>query len=277
MIRVVRDHTPENCDPLTVRAGDRLHVGHADDEYPGWRWCTGPDGRAGWVPERCLRRDGKRGVMLRDYTARELSVRAGTEVEPGEAIAGWVWVTSAEGRSGWIPETPLPRLRQAGSGDAGAVAALHIASWQATYRGELPDSFLDRQSLAERASEWERRLAEPGSRLLLVEGNGMLLGFAAYGPSRDIDADPARIWELYNLHLLPEQRGGGLGHLLFDAVAEQGRHAGRGRLSLWVGERNWPARRFYERRGMQADGTTQMHRLGSGAELAEVRYVRSLD
>ena len=224
MIRALRDHAPENPDALAVRAGDRLHVGHADDANPGWRWCT-----------------------------------------------------TADGRAGWVPETSLPRLRQGGGGDAGTVAALHIASWQATYRGELPDRFLDNQSLAERTAEWERRLAGPSIRLLLIEGAGMLLGFTAYGPSRDADADPAAVWELYNLHLMPEQRGGGLGQLLFAGVAEDGRRAGRARLSLWVGERNWPARRFYERRGMHPDGATQMHRLGPDAELAEVRYVRALD
>jgi hypothetical protein len=43
--------------------------------------------------------------MLRDYTARELSVRAGAEVTVGEVISGWVWASDADGRAGWIPET----------------------------------------------------------------------------------------------------------------------------------------------------------------------------
>jgi hypothetical protein len=43
--------------------------------------------------------------MLRDYTARELSVQAGADVINGEAINGWVWVTDADGHAGWIPET----------------------------------------------------------------------------------------------------------------------------------------------------------------------------
>jgi hypothetical protein len=43
--------------------------------------------------------------MLRDYTAKELSVPTGAEVTLGEAMNGWVWVTAADGSAGWIPAT----------------------------------------------------------------------------------------------------------------------------------------------------------------------------
>jgi hypothetical protein len=105
IVRVVRGYTAQYPDPITVRAGDRVQVGTDDPEFPGWRWCTGPDRRAGWVPEQLLRREGQEGVMLRDYTAKELSVHTGAEVTLGEAMSGWVWVTAADGCAGWIPAT----------------------------------------------------------------------------------------------------------------------------------------------------------------------------
>jgi variant SH3 domain-containing protein len=108
-VRVVRDYTAQYPDPITVRAGDRVLIGVADPEFPGWRWCTGADRRAGWVPEQWLRIEGQEAVMLRDYTARELSVRAGAEVFLGEAISGWAWITDSAGCAGWIPETCLAR------------------------------------------------------------------------------------------------------------------------------------------------------------------------
>jgi hypothetical protein len=77
VVRVVHEYTAQYPDPITVRAGDRVVVGADDPAFPGWRWCTGPDRRAGWVPERFLQAQGQQVVMLRDYTARELSVRAG--------------------------------------------------------------------------------------------------------------------------------------------------------------------------------------------------------
>jgi hypothetical protein len=47
--------------------------------------------------------------MVRDHTARELSVRAGAEVVCEQAIAGWAWVTDANGRAGWLPESRRAR------------------------------------------------------------------------------------------------------------------------------------------------------------------------
>lgn len=103
MPRIAQDYSTQYPNPITVRVGDRVEVGRDDPEYPGWRWCTGPDGRAGWVPEDLLQLDGTGAIMRRDYTARELDVRAGMDVVLGEAMHGWVWATATDGRSGWIP------------------------------------------------------------------------------------------------------------------------------------------------------------------------------
>jgi hypothetical protein len=108
-VRVARDYTAHYPDPITVRAGDRVLVGSDDPAFPGWWWCTGPDRRAGWVPEQFLRREGQDAVMLRDYTARELSVQAGAEVVLHHAISGWVWATDPDGHAGWLPESCLAR------------------------------------------------------------------------------------------------------------------------------------------------------------------------
>ena len=106
-MRVIRAYAAQYPDPITVRAGDPVDVGVDDPEFPGWRWCTGPDGRTGWVPEQLVRQEGRRGFMLRDYTARELTVGPGAEVVAGETMAGWTWVTTTDGRSGWVPNTAL--------------------------------------------------------------------------------------------------------------------------------------------------------------------------
>jgi SH3-like domain-containing protein len=105
---IIREYAAQYPDPITVRAGDRVAVGTDDPEFPGWRWCTGPDGRTGWVPEQLL---GSDGLMLEDYTAKELSVSAGTEVDVRRIVAGWAWVATHDGRWGWIPETCLESRR----------------------------------------------------------------------------------------------------------------------------------------------------------------------
>ena len=100
--------------------------------------------------------------------------------------------------------------------------------------------------------------------------------FVACGPARDGDADAARVFEIYNLHAAPGSHGRGIGTALFAAALEAATRASASDLSLWVVETNVPARRFYERKGMQPDGARQAHALAAGAALDEVRYRKGL-
>jgi hypothetical protein len=59
------------------------------------------------VPEALLQREGGEAILLQDYTARELSVSAGAEVILHHALSGWAWVTTPDGRAGWIPQTSI--------------------------------------------------------------------------------------------------------------------------------------------------------------------------
>jgi ribosomal protein S18 acetylase RimI-like enzyme len=88
--------------------------------------------------------------------------------------------------------------------------------------------------------------------------------------------DAAETFEIYNLHVAPERHGQGVGRALFAEALELARGAGARTLSLWVVESNANARRFYERQGMRADGARQVHPLGPGAELREMRYRRDV-
>jgi hypothetical protein len=105
-------------------------------------------------------------------------------------------------------------IRWARKDDAGAIARLHVASWQATYGDELPGAFLESQDVTARAAHWEAEIAR-GVDVVVAEDGHDIVGFVA-------------------------------------------------------GDAN--ARAFHERQGMQADGARQVHPLGPGAELREMRY-----
>ena len=45
--------TPYDTTELATRSGEILEVIDRDDES-GWLWCRSSDGRAGWVPSRCV-------------------------------------------------------------------------------------------------------------------------------------------------------------------------------------------------------------------------------
>jgi GNAT superfamily N-acetyltransferase len=170
----------------------------------------------------------------------------------------------------------VPTLRPAVLTDAPAIAALHIASWQAVYRAELSEAFLDNQSLEARTEHWRQHLSNTETRMMLLDAADRLLGFAASGPTRDRDAPSAEVWELYALHIAPDCRRGGLGSRLFIATVDLARRARRSTLTLWVVASNMSARRFYEKHGMAADGGTQVHQIGPDDRLNEVRYRSAL-
>jgi hypothetical protein len=95
-------------DPLAVRAGDVVTAGRRDDTWTEFVWCTGPDGRSGWIPDPALER-GVDGVVRagRDYDCAELTVAEGQVLDVIERLAGWSWCRDAAGRCGWVPDRVL--------------------------------------------------------------------------------------------------------------------------------------------------------------------------
>jgi uncharacterized protein YgiM (DUF1202 family) len=100
---VVRDYAKQYEDPIRVRAGAEVRVEREDDEYPGWWWCTGPDGRSGWMPDELLRRRGDVAEVVEDYSACELSARSGEAVRVEQVRRDWARVRNEQGDEGWIP------------------------------------------------------------------------------------------------------------------------------------------------------------------------------
>ncbi len=111
--RAIADYEAAYPHPIAIAAGERLVVGRRDQEWPSFVWCTNCEGRAGWVPESYLGRQGDVGVARCDYTARELTVSAGQLLTVERAEGGWVWATDQAGQSGWVPEKVLAAVGEA--------------------------------------------------------------------------------------------------------------------------------------------------------------------
>jgi SH3-like domain-containing protein len=73
----------------------------------GRRWCRAADGRAGWLPFELLSGEGSLAIVLRDYSARELAVQPGDEVEVEDVRHGWALVRNDQGERGWIPKSHI--------------------------------------------------------------------------------------------------------------------------------------------------------------------------
>jgi GNAT superfamily N-acetyltransferase len=166
-------------------------------------------------------------------------------------------------------------IRRALADDALGVATVHVRSWQAAYRGLMPDAFLDQLDIERRRAGWERSIAETdwprSGTLVATEANGTVVGFANIGPARDGDGDPLVIGELAAIYLLPEAWGSGIGRRLMLAAVNVLRDAGFAEAILWVLEGNERAQRFYEIGGWQLDGVTKDAQIAD-MSLPEVRY-----
>jgi GNAT superfamily N-acetyltransferase len=175
-------------------------------------------------------------------------------------------------------------VRPARPEDSEALGRVHIAAWQAAYRGLMPDDFLDALDPEARAKRWRVALVEgPGdgryqaegfeALTLVIECDGQVAGISVVGPPRR--REPAGVGELWMINLEPAVWGRGLGTQLLAAAAGQLRHAGYVEGVLWVLTGNHRARRFYEREGWKPDGT-EVTDDARGFPLTELRYRRPL-
>lgn len=106
--RVVRDYRTQYANPIRFAAGDVVTLGAHDTEWPAFVWTITADGNAGWAPVEWLKPLGDgRAEALRDYSAQELDVDAGDEVELHHALDGWWWCERDDGQRGWVPDGHL--------------------------------------------------------------------------------------------------------------------------------------------------------------------------
>jgi GNAT superfamily N-acetyltransferase len=145
-------------------------------------------------------------------------------------------------------------IRPAVDHDAGRLAEIHIAAWQATYRGIMTDERLDGMSVERATSNWQRSIADPakGTEHLIITCDDLPVGFAIFGPAPDdYDSDTG---QLYALNLDPRWWAKGLGSTLFSAAERKLAELGYSRAFLWVAKGNERAISFYNKHGWLEDG-----------------------
>jgi GNAT superfamily N-acetyltransferase len=165
-------------------------------------------------------------------------------------------------------------LRPAQPEDAIAVARVHVRSWQAAYRGLLPDDYLDGLRPEDRAEKYDFTGADPlmPSTLVAVD-DGAILGFASTMASRDRDL--MGYGELCALYVDPEHWGRGVGVALIEAARERMLERGFRDALLWVLVGNTRAERFYRMDGWDTDEARRTATVWN-VTVEEVRYRRSL-
>jgi len=167
-------------------------------------------------------------------------------------------------------------IRAASASDVETIAALHLASWWAAYRGIVPDQFLHGITLESRIARWQRALSSesPVTGTTVAVDGDTVLGVCSSGPR--LSPESSSVGEVYALHVEPGSWRRGIGQLLLDDSLR--RLAARGFVAavLWVLRDNWSARRFYEAQGWSTTGE-EMVEARNGYAIPETRYAISFD
>jgi ribosomal protein S18 acetylase RimI-like enzyme len=144
-------------------------------------------------------------------------------------------------------------IRAAALTDAPAIAALHVAVSQATYRDLAPPETMQRLNLAHRTARWTE-LLEKGERIALVaERAGKIIGIGSAGAA-SVPELGARV-EILHLYVDPTHARAGIGRALMQALARTLKAQGYNGIALGVVEGNQPAIDFYRKLGGRLAGS----------------------
>ena len=149
-----------------------------------------------------------------------------------------------------MEDTASVVVRPAALPDAAGIAQAHVASWRTTYRGIVPDAFLDGMDPERQQARWRRLLDQGETSVWVAERSGVIVGHASCGPQRD-GALPGWPGEVYSIYLTRAAQGAGTGVHLWRHAVESLRRAGLVPFVVWVLTQNHRADRFYEHMGGQ--------------------------
>jgi GNAT superfamily N-acetyltransferase len=162
-------------------------------------------------------------------------------------------------------------IRRATADDAPFIAQVRIDGWRTTYRGLVPDAYLDAMEVEPSTAMWARVL-EAGSDIASVfvaTRGGEVIGFSAGNALKEprYGADS----ELTAVYLRREFQRAGIGQRLVGAVVDAERARGATGMIAWTIAGNKGARRFYESLG--GDLVVEQPFQWDGMDLVEAGYV----
>ncbi len=158
-------------------------------------------------------------------------------------------------------------IREAKKTDAFEIADVHVSTWRHSYRGIMPQTYLDALCSETRSKSWGSRIEDPNTYIKVYTVGDVICGFIAGGVCRDENL--AGFDEIYAVYVLPGNQRNGVGLALTMAFLDEHPNS----CSLWVLADNISAVKFYRSVGFHPDGHTKKITI-DGKELEEHRYIR---
>ena len=140
-------------------------------------------------------------------------------------------------------------IRRATLEDVKGIAKVHVDTWRTTYKGIIPDTFLDSLSYEKRETSWAINLNKEDNVVFVAENNaGEIIGFA--DTSRREENEDVESIDLTSLYLLEAYQGKGIGKILLQALFAHYKTKGYKRVYVDVLAEN-KTRYFYEYYGAE--------------------------
>ncbi|MCJ7842835.1 GNAT family N-acetyltransferase [Lederbergia sp. NSJ-179] len=159
------------------------------------------------------------------------------------------------------------KIRQAKQTDAKGIAKVQVDSWKTTYKGIVPDEFLQSMTYESREEKWKEIISSQPVFIAETK-DGEIVGFAGGGMERT-GKYPDFEGELYAIYILEEFQRKGLGRLLVEAVVEDLKRKNISTMTVQVLAEN-RSRFFYESLGAKKIDTAEIE-IG-GKQLTEFVY-----
>ena len=159
-------------------------------------------------------------------------------------------------------------IRKARLKDAEGIAKVHVDSWRTTYKGIIPDDYLNSLSYEQRTELWKNNIGNKGNYVLVAENTEeQVIGFTDAW-KRDNNDEENSI-DLTSIYLLENYQGMGVGKQLLKTLFEHFNQEGYDKVYVEVLEEN-NTRFFYEYYGANLVKTVETHI--AGAVLKESIY-----
>ena len=154
--------------------------------------------------------------------------------------------------------------------DLKQISTIYEKSWKWAYKGIIPQNFLDKIP----EGKWINHLKKSEMTSFVIEENDLLIGTASVCRSRfKCFAD---MGEIVSIYMLPEFAGRGYGRKLLEMAVNELQKMGFDKFFLWVLEKNYNARRFYENNGFTKSDKVLNDNIG-GKSVKEIAYVKRIN
>ena len=139
-------------------------------------------------------------------------------------------------------------IRKKEKKDCAAVAHVVTVAWNETYKGIVPDDFLDNlyKNEEERAKNSYNHFDEKENHQYVLEADGKVVGFINVGPSDETDYD--NCGEIHAIYIINGYKGYGFGKKLINAGINELKKMGFDKMLIGCLDGN-PSNEFYKHIG----------------------------